>query len=175
MSSKRASASSSPSQSSSSSATSNALLVATALLCGAGLLFQKGRLNWPPYALLSSFSTLAGCLALVGPVILVRSAEVEGSLGELGWLTAGLMIWLFDLVAVAQGQWRTMYWATPLSDRTLGLTILAVLLAGWKCGLAHRNWSWTNVTGWLLSAFWVGMALGSWLLAPTGRPSLARL
>jgi hypothetical protein len=118
---------------------------------------------------------LAGCLALIGPVILVRSSEIEGSLGELGWLTAGLLVWLFDIAALVQGQWRSVHWATPLSDRTLGLTILAVMLAGWKCGLAHRNWSWTNVAGWLLSSFWVGMAIYSWVAFPAGRGALARL
>ncbi len=144
-----------------------------ALLCGGVLLVQKGRLTWPPYQLLSSLSTLAGCLALVGPLILIRSGEIEGSLGELLWLTGGLLVWFFDIEAVVQGQWKTMPWATPLHDRTLGLAILAVLLAGWKCGLAGRNWSWTNVTGWLLSAFWVGMAFCSWFLAPAWRAGLA--
>src|SRR5262249_16213084 len=73
------------------------------------------------------------------------------------------------------GQWRTIQWATPLPDRTLGLIILAVLLAGWRCGLAHRNWSWTNVAGWMLCAFWVGMAACSWLLAPGPPATLAAL
>jgi hypothetical protein len=154
-------------------AIANALLVATALVCGAGLLVQKGRLTWPPYQLLSSLSTLAGCLALVGPLILIRSGEVEGSLGELLWLTVGLLVWFFDIEAVAQGRWKTVPWATPLNDRTLGLAILAVLVAGWKCGLADRNWSWTNVTGWILTAFWVGTALCSWFLSPAVRTSLA--
>ena len=114
---------------------------------------KKGRLTWPPYQLLSSLSTLAGCLALVGPLILIRSGEIEGSLGELLWLTGGLLVWFFDIEAVIQGHWKTMPLATPLHDRTLGLAILAVLLAGWKCGLADRNWSWTNVIGWLLEHF----------------------
>ena len=65
--------------------------------------------------------------------------------------------------------------AFHLPDRTLGLIVLAVLLAGWRCGLAHRNWSWTNVAGWMLCAFWVGMAACSWLLAPQARASLASL
>ena len=108
-------------------------------------------------------------------MILFRSGELEGSLGELGWLTAGLLVWIFDIVAVLQGQWKTIHWATPLSERTLGLIILAVLLAGWRCGLAQWNWSWTNVAGWMLSAFWVGMAVCSWLLAPPARASLATL
>jgi hypothetical protein len=160
---------------SSGSAITNALLVAAALAWGLSLLVQRGRLTWPPYSLLSSLATLAGCLALVGPFILFRAGEIQGSLGELAWLTAGILIWTFDLAAVIQGQWRTIPWATPLSDRTLGLMVLAVLVAGWKCGLAQRNWSWTNVIGCLLSAFWVGMALCSWLMAAPGRPSLATL
>src|SRR5262245_15181800 len=175
MSTKRAPAASGRPSSPSGSAVTNALLVGVALLWGAGLLVQRGRLSWPPYALLSSLATLAGCLALVGPVILFRSGQMGGSLGELGWLTAGLLVWIFDLVAVFQGQWKTIPWATPIPDRTLGLTILAVLLAGWKCGLAERDWSWTNVAGWILSAFWVGMAACSWLLAPSSRASLATL
>jgi hypothetical protein len=148
--------------SSSGSGIANALLIGAALMAAAALL-------------VSSLATVAGCLAMVGPVILFRSGELEGSLGELGWLTAGLLVWIFDLVAVFQGQGRVIHWATPLSDRMLGLIILAVLLAGWRCGLAHRNWSWTNVAGWMLSAFWVGMAVCSWLLAPAARPSVATL
>lgn len=157
------------------SAITNALLVAAALAWGLSLLVQRGRMTWPPYSLLSSLATIAGCLALVGPFILFRAGEIQGSLGELAWLTVGILIWTFDLAAVIQGQWRTIPWATPLSDRTLGLTVLAVLVAGWKCGLAQRNWSWTNVIGCLLSAFWVGMALCSWLMSAPGRPSLATL
>ena len=164
---------SSRSNSASNPAIANAVLVGAALLCGTCLLVQKGRLTWPPYQLLASLSTLAGCLALVGPLILMRSGELEGSLGELLWLTGGLLVWFFDVEGLIQGHWKTMPWATPLHDRTLGLAILAVLLAGWKCGLANRNWSWTNVTGWLLSAFWVGMAFCSWFLAPALRTGLA--
>jgi hypothetical protein len=160
---------------SSGSAIINALLVAAALAWGLTLLVQRGKMTWPPYSLLSNLATLAGCLALVGPIILFRSGEIQGSLGELAWLTGGLLIWAFDIAAALQGQWKAIHWATPLSDRTLGLTVLAVLVAGWKCGLAQRNWSWTNVAGCTLSAFWVGMAICSWLLAAPGRPGLANL
>ena len=73
---------------------------------GGGLLVQKGRLTWPPYQLLSSLSTLAGCLASVGPLILIRSGEIEGSLGELMWLTGGLLVWLFDIEASCKGSGR---------------------------------------------------------------------
>jgi hypothetical protein len=154
-------------------AIANALLVGAALSSGAALLVHGGRLTWPPYQLLSGLETVAGCLALVGPLILLRSGELEGSLGELLWLAGGLLVWIFDMEGVLQGRWRTLHWATPLSDRALGLTILAVLVAGWKCGLADWNWSWTNVTGWLLSTFWIAMAFCSWFLAPAWRASLA--
>ncbi len=51
----------------------NALLVGTALLWGVSLLVRGGRLTWPPYALLNSLATLAGCMALVGPLIRIIS------------------------------------------------------------------------------------------------------
>jgi hypothetical protein len=148
-------------------AVANALILAAALGWGLSLLVQRGRLTWPPLALLSSLSTLAGCLALVGPLILFRSGDRQASLGELVWLTGGLLLWLVDLAGTLQGQARSLNWTTPLGDRTMGLVILAVLLAGWKCGLADRNWSWTNVTGWALGLFWVALAAGSWFLAPS--------
>jgi len=147
-------------------AVTNAILLTAALGWGLSLLIQKGRLTWPPLALLSSLSTLAGCLALVGPLILARSGGKEGSLGELVWLTGGLLVWLFDIAAAIQGSARGLNWATPLGDRTMGLVMLAVLLAGWRCGLAGRDWSWTNVMGWTLGVFWVAMAVGSWFLVP---------
>jgi hypothetical protein len=164
---KRAGGQASGASASADHAITNALLLLAAIGWGLSLLIQKGSLSWPPVALLSSLSTLCGCLALVGPLILARSAGGGNNLGELVWLTAGLLVWLFDLAAVIQGRARSLNWATPLGDRTMGLAILALLLAGWRCGLAGRNWSWTNVTGWGLGIFWVGMAAASWLLAPS--------
>lgn len=146
-------------------------VVTTILLLGAlawafGLLFHKGMLEWPPVRLLSGLATIAGCLALVGPVILSRSGKVGGSLGELIWMTGGLLIWIFNLVGVAAGDLKSIDWATPLGPRTMGLIILAVMLAGLRSGLAGRDWSWTNVTGWALGLFWVGLAAAAWALAP---------
>lgn len=141
----------------------NATLLVGALGCGLLILVQKGRMAWPPHDLLASLYTLAGCLALVGPFILARGEGSEGALGELLWMTGGLLVWVFDIVALSRGEWRTLAWSNPLSHQTMGLTILAVLLAGWKCGPVGRgwSWSWTNVTGWLLGFFWVGMALSA--------------
>jgi hypothetical protein len=76
-------------------------------------------------------------------------------------MTGGLLVWVFDGVALARGEWRTNAWVTPLGYQTMGLTILAVLLAGWRCRIAGRGWSWTNVTGWVLGLFWVGLALSA--------------
>ncbi len=152
-------------------ALTNAVLLIAALGWGLLVLFQKGRLTWPPLALLSSLSTLVGCLGMAGPLVLARSGGKSGSLGELTWLTGGLLIWLFDLSAVLQGPARGINWATPLGDRTMGLAVLAVLLAGWRCGLASRDWSWTNVMGWALGFSWVALAAGSWFLAPPARLS----
>ncbi|MGE3822297.1 MAG: hypothetical protein AB7I30_23030, partial [Isosphaeraceae bacterium] len=100
----------------------------------------------------------AGCLALIGPIVLWRSEAGEGGLGELLWMTGGLLVWVLDAVALLQGEWRTTSLVTPLGYRMMGLTMLAVLLAGWRGRAGGRNWSWTNVTGWVLGVFWVGMA-----------------
>jgi hypothetical protein len=151
----------------------NALLIGAALFWGVSLLVRGGRLTWPPYALLNSLSTLAGCLALVGPLVLIRNGAISGSLGELVWLTGGLLVWMFDIEGILRGQWTSMHWATPLHERAMGLTMLAVLLAGWKCGLASWKWSWTNLTGWLLGTFWIGMAIFSWFLNLSARGTLA--
>jgi hypothetical protein len=139
----------------------NALLVTAALGCGLWTLFSRGWLAWPPNQLLASLYTVAGCLALVGPIVLARRDGAEGGLGELLWMTGGLLVWVFDAVAAIRGDWRTTAWATPLGNPAMGMTILAVFLAGWRCRVPGRGWAWTNVTGWLLGVFWVGMALSA--------------
>jgi len=149
----------------------NAVLLGAAVCYGLVLLVNRGRMNWPPNQLLASLYTVAGCLAVVGPIILARGGEGEPALGELLWMTGGLLVWVFDVGAALRGDWRTTAWVTPLSYQTMGLTILAVLLAGWRCRVANRNWSWTNVTGWILGLFWVGMALAS--MAPGRVASVA--
>jgi hypothetical protein len=151
----------------------NAVLVGAALLWGVSLLVHRGRLTWPPYQLLSGLSTLAGCLALVGPLILIRSAESPASLGELAWLAAGLLVWFSDFEAVLRGHWGSLHWSTPIPEKTMGLTTMAVLLAGWKCGIGDWKWSWTNLTGWVLCIFWIGMAFSNLFLGGPWRVSAA--
>jgi hypothetical protein len=174
MPSKRATSRSAPSSapSTSSSPLANALLVAAALGAGVAMLVTRGRMSWPPNQLLSSIFTVAGCLAMVGPIVMARVDGGDRGLGELLWMTGGLLVWVFDVVAMVRGDWRTVSWATPLGAQTMGLTILAVLLAGWRCRLVGRNWSWTNVTGWLLGIYWVGMALFTFLPQRTMLTSL---
>ena len=136
----------------------NALLLCAAVGYGLSILVDRGKLAWPPNQLLASLYTVAGCLALVGPIVLARGEAGEAALGELLWMTGGLLVWVFDGVSLLRGEWRSAAWATPLGYQTMGLTMLAVLLAGWRCRVSGRAWSWTNVTGWVLGLFWVGMA-----------------
>ena len=163
MATKRASAK--PPASATPSATSPILtgsLLVGAFGLGLWTLVARGRVSWPPTQLLSSLFTVAGCLALVGPILLAtRKGRGEGGLGELLWMSGGLIVWVFDLAALAKGEWRGMSWTAPLGYQTMGLTILAVLVAGWRWRSASRDWSWTNVTGWLLGLFWVGMGLST--------------
>ena len=162
---KRASAKA-PAPPSGSSPMVTAALLASAVVLGIGTLVSRGRMSWPPTQLLASLFTVAGCLALVGPVVLLTRRSGEGGLGELLWMAGGLIIWVFDLAAILRGEWRSLAPATPLGAQAMGLTILAVLLAGWRWRSSGRDWSWTNVTGWLLGLFWVGMGLAA--LAPAG-------
>jgi hypothetical protein len=149
----------------------NALLLGAALSYGIGLLFVRGRVSWPPYQLLANLYTVAGCLGLVGPILLGRSDSSPFGLGELLWMAGGMVIWTHDLAALARGDARTAAWSTPLGYQPMGLTMLAVLLAGWRCRLGGAQWSWTNVTGWILGLFWVGMAVST--LVPAGSLGLA--
>lgn len=142
-----------------------ALLLVGAVGWSIGLLVREGMMTWPPTHLLACLATVAGALALVGPLVLSRAGRGGArGLGELLWLTGGLLIWIFNIVELLGGHRRTLNWTTPLGERTMGLIILAVLLAGLRAGLAGRDWSWTNVTGWALGVFWVGLAFATWFL-----------
>jgi hypothetical protein len=147
-----------PASSSTSPPLINALLLGLAVCGGLATLFARGRLSWPPTQLLASVYTVAGFLALIGPILLYHRQSGEAGFGELLWMAGGLVVWVFDLAAVARGDFRTLSWPTPLSYQPMGLTILAVMLAAWRCRVAGSNWSWTNVTGWALGLFWVAMA-----------------
>jgi len=173
MAAKRPAAKSAAAPTSASSPVWNAAAVAGAVAYGLWLLVERGRISWPPHELAAGASTVAGALAMAGPLVLARrrGSPGESGLGELIWLSAGLLVWVFDLAALALGDRGPTAWVNPLGVRPMGLTVLAVGLAGWRAHGLGRGWTWTNVVGWLLGALWVGLALASlW----NGRgPSLA--
>ncbi len=136
-----------------------AALVVAALSYGAWLLVASGRMTWPPVQLLNSLYTIAGCLGLIGPLLLARSEAASGALGEVIWFACGMILWLTNATALARGEFRGETFATPVNAQTLGITVLAVLVAGWRLLGVGRSWAWTNVAGWLLAAFWVGIAV----------------
>ena len=135
------------------------VLILGALSYGLRLLVQAGRVAWPPDQLLHSLAILAGCLALVGPLLLLRKGGEDGGVGELLWLTGGLLVWIFDLAALSRGEWRNVPWTTPIGSQTMGLTILALAIAGYRWRKGGGPWSWTNVVGWTLGLFWVVSAM----------------
>jgi hypothetical protein len=137
----------------------NATLLVMALAFGLWLLVSRGQMTWPPSRLLSNLYTIAGCLALVGPFVLARKTSETG-LGDLVWMTGGMLVWLADLASLF-GHVRLSTWATPLSYQTMGLATLALFVAGGRLHGAGHTWSWTNVVGWVLGLFWVGMGLAS--------------
>jgi len=155
MTAKRAPSKSSATSSSASPALVNALLITAALGYGFWLLVSRGHVSWPPTKLLSNAYTLAGCVALVGPIVLLRGEGRSGGLGASIWMTGGMLIWIFDLAALVRGDFRMASWATPLDTLPMGLTIFAVSVAGWRAQGGERNWTWTNVTGWVLGLFWI--------------------
>jgi hypothetical protein len=174
---KRVATHTAPAPSASPSPLMNVWLLGAAIGYGLLILVGRGRVSWPPHELLAGTYTLAGCLALVGPLVLARRGAAEGGLGDLIWMTGGLLVWAFDLAAVLRGEVRMLSWATPLGSQAMGLTILAVLLAGWRTRGGTRNWSWTNVTGWILGLVWVGLGMAALLpgrlvagLPPRGAP-----
>lgn len=151
----------------------NAAFLVISVAYATWLLVSRGRLSWPPNELLAGAYTLAGCLALAGPVILGRREAAEGGLGELVWMTGGLLVWVHDIAAVVRGEFRAVTWPTPLGAQALGLTILAVVIAGWRLHPSGKNWSWTNVLGWVLGLFWIGMGIVA--LIPARGGALASL
>lgn len=159
--SKSSATTSAPSSTSASSPALNTVVLGAAILYGLWHLVARGKVSWPPADLLANAYTLAGCLALVGPIVLFRRDGGEGGVGEMLWMTGGVMIWVFDLAALAKGEARSASWATPIASRTMGLIILAVLVAAWRSRSGGKSWSWTNVTGWVLGLFWVGLALAT--------------
>ncbi len=137
----------------------NTLLMALAGAYAVYLQVSHGRLTWNVEQFLSAAYTLSGCLALIGPLVLLRPGiRADSGLGDLSWLTGGLLIWIFNLANLVQGGDPRQAWITPLGATSMGLTILAVMIAGSK-SRGKGTLSWTNLTGWVLGLFWIGLSV----------------
>src|SRR4051794_41800774 len=108
----------------------NALLLAGAVSYGLWILVARGRVSWPPHELLSGAYTLAGCLALVGPVILARRDQGDGGLGDLAWMTGGGLGWGYDLLAPVPGGPRAPSLGAPPGGPGVGAADLGVFVGG---------------------------------------------
>ena len=142
-----------------SSPLANAGLVAGALAYGLWALVDRGRISWPPRELLTAGTTFAGCLAIIGPIVVGRRETSQAGLGDILWLAGGLLIWVFDLASLA---------ARPVSRRFLDQPARLDHDGSRRprrrprrdpARVAVKSWSWTNVVGILLALFWIGSAL----------------
>jgi hypothetical protein len=141
----------------------NAVLLGAAAAYAFWLLVARGRVSWPPSDLIANTSTLAGCLALVGPLVLLRRVGPDSGVGDTLWMTGGLLIWVFNAAALLRGEGRLAAIPTPIASSMMGLVMVAVLIASWRIRGGNRSWAWTNVTGWALGVFWVGLAVATLL------------
>src|SRR4051794_1050637 len=82
----------------------NAVLVGLASSYALWLLVSRGRVAWPPSDLIANIYTVAGCIALVGPLVLLRRDGAETGVGDTLWLTGGLMVWIFNVAALIRGE-----------------------------------------------------------------------
>lgn len=150
------------------------MLLAGAVGIAVWALVRRGGMEWPPRELLSGAFTVTGGLALAGPIALwLHGAGDDRGLGERVWMTCGLLTWLFDAAGLARGETRPNTLISPIPATTLGLFALAIVIAGWRGRSDSNNWRWTNVLGWMLGLFWIGLA--AWSLFPeSSTPALAR-
>jgi hypothetical protein len=148
------------------------LLVALALGLGLWILVSRGQVTWPPHRLLASLSIVVGCIGLVGPLLLTRSAAAEPGLGTTIWWFGGVLLWLQNLAGALRGDFQIASCPNPMGPQPMGLAVLAALIATWRTHGAGRTSSWPNVVGWILGLFWIGVGLASFL--PGGWPASMR-
>lgn len=139
----------------------NAAIMAAAIVAAFWLLVARNRLSWPPKELLAGATTLAGCLALAGPLVELRRGDQERGVGDLAWLASGFLLWVFDLQTAFRGAARGWNWTNPLGTQSMGLTMLAIVLAGRFHTRGGPQWTWTNILGWSLAVFWIGVGFSA--------------
>jgi hypothetical protein len=137
----------------------NAVILTGAVGLGLWLLVARGLMAWPPHRLLASAGTLAGCVAFCGPIVLVRRGRADAALGDLIWMTGGVLIWVHAGLALTSGTFRLDQAATPLAPKAMAIVVGTMLIAGWLVHGTGRSWNWTNVLGWLLGVFWLTLGL----------------
>ena len=116
----------------------------------------------PPNQLFASLGTVAGCLAMIGPICSI--AATHPTRDSASWVSDGGWPCRTDLRPrrLGPGELHSMYWATPLSYQPMGLTILAALISACCCTVrAGRD----ERDGLDLGLFWVAMAASTLLPA----------
>lgn len=143
------------------SALANLVFVAIALGFGLWILVLRGQVTWPPDRLLASLAIVAGCIGLVGPLVLARSAAAEPGLGTALWWFGGVLLWLQNLAMLTRGEFEVAQCPIALGAQPMGLAVLAALIATWRTHGVGQTSSWPNVLGWILGIFWIGSGLAS--------------
>ncbi len=139
----------------------NAVLLSGAMTLGLWLLVSRGLISWPPTRLMGSLATVAGCVAACGPIVLIRRGRTELATGDLLWMVGGILVWLHAALALMAGNFQIEVVPTPLAPKVLATFMGTVLIAAWLLNGTGRNWTWTNILGWLLGSFWVGLGVAS--------------
>lgn len=139
----------------------NVVVLSGAMSLGLWLLVSRGLIAWPPMRLLGSLATVVGCIAACGPIVLVRRGKRELATGDLLWMVGGILVWVHAALALLAGTFRLELVPTPLAPSVMGTFIGTVLIAGWLLNGGSQNWTWTNVIGWMLGCFWVGLGLAT--------------
>lgn len=133
------------------------------ILSGAVILFVKvgirqGWIQWPPANLGSILASLAGWIALAGPLILFRHEEQTGGMGigDRVWVTTGFLLWLKIAIQLFTGRFPSIEAvATIVGPTDMALISMACLAGGLIGRPKSSHWTWTNLVGWGLSLCWL--------------------
>ncbi len=134
----------------------NAVLVVGAIALAGYVLVVRGALSWPPHELTGSIGIVAGCLTLIGPLVLWgRRGEAGASLGDHAWMTCGVAAWLFALARWSIGGAPSLDWTAPVAPWVIGGVAASTACSGWRIAGLRPAWTWTGVLGASLAVYWV--------------------
>jgi hypothetical protein len=77
-------------------------------------------------------------------------------------MVGGILVWLHSGLALLAGNFKLAAAPTPLSSQAMATVIGTVMIATWLLNGTGRSWTWTNILGWLLGGFWVGLGVASY-------------